>query len=76
MRDKKEDLRKVWIRRFVLSVSAIFFYWVNENFIHLSIHKPTCLLLIGYFFIGLSIVDILVNKILKKALPQHRNPYK
>lgn len=56
---------KLWARRFILAVSAVFLYWINENFIGLSIHNPTCLIIISYFFISLSLIDILICKVMK-----------
>ena len=64
---KKEGrmVLKNWIRRLIIAVSSVFLYWINESFIGLSIKHPTCLIIIGYFFISLSIIDLVLCKILK-----------
>lgn len=64
---KKRDSRrkfKRWIKRFLLALLVVFVYWVNEKFQILSIHRPSCLLIILSFFVIISLADILFSKIL------------
>lgn len=63
-RELSEEKLFLWLRYLLLAVIVVFAYWLNENFIHFSIHKPTCLILIISFFIIISLSDSLMRWLL------------